>query len=467
MPEFLCLDVSRMIYQPGADSMKTEHSIFKLTLFPIAMLMVVLAIGALVNFNAQRLAEQQAALIEDSFITAKRAELSGYVDLAMSTIAPLYSAGRDDAAALEEAKAILRNISYGSDGYFFVYDLDGNNLVHPRQPELEGKNLGGMPAIRSLLNAARQGDGFQRYFWNKPSTRKEAEKLGYVVLLEKWGWMVGTGIYLDDVERTTQTVRGHVTGTLEKLMAIALAALLLVFVTGLMLNAREHRMAERQLKDMAQRIVTAQEEERARVSRELHEGLAGGLIAAKFKLELAEKKLSGDIEAVKRFLGDGLEKLIQAITEVRRISHGLRPAVLDNLGLSAAIDQLKTEFEERTGVRINLENTLADRRFNKQEELALYRIAQEALTNIERHTAATEVRVTLSHEPEGVSFVIVDNGRGFEIDDLNRTGGIGLRNMRERIEYLGGRFDIFSEAGCTSLMAILPGTAVRAPLKIR
>lgn len=439
--------------------MKAEHRIFKLTLFPIAMLMVVLTIGALVNFNARRLAEQQAALIEDSFIAAKRAELRGYIDLAMSSIASLYSASRDDAAALEEAKAILRNISYGSDGYFFVYDLDGNNLVHSRQPELEGKNLRGMPAIRSLLNAARQGDGFQRYSWNKPSTRKETEKMGYVVLLEKWGWMVGTGIYLDDVERTTQAMRGHVTGTLEKLMAIALAALLLVFVTGLILNAREHRMAEGRLKDMAQRIVTAQEEERTRVSRELHDGLAGELSAAKFKLELAESKLDGDMEAVKGFLNIGLEKLVRAMKEVRRISHGLRPVVLDTLGLSAAIDQLRAEFEERAGMRISLENTLADHRFNEREELTLYRIAQESLINIERHAAATEVCMALSREPEGVRFVIVDNGRGFDIDDLNRAGGIGLRNIRERVEYLGGAFNISSMPGCTSLTVVLPDTA--------
>lgn len=212
-------------------------------------------------------------------------------------------------------------------------------------------------------------------------------------------------------------------------------------------------------KDMAQRKVAAQEEVLARVSSELHEGLAGELIAAKYKFELAEKKLGGNIEATKRFLGDGLEKLIQAIKEVRRISHGLRPAVLDRLGLSAAIDQLKTEFEERTGVRINLENTLADHRFNEKEELTLYRIAQEALTNIEHHAAATEVRVMLSREPEGVRFVIADNGRGFDVGDLNRAGGVGLRNMRERVEYLNGRFDIFSEPGCTKLMAILPGTS--------
>lgn len=440
--------------------MKTEHSILKLTLFPIAMLMVVLAIGALVNLNARRLAEQQAVLIENGFIAAKRVELKNYIDLAMGSIAPLYSSGRDDAAVREQAKAILRNIDYGSDGYFFVYDIKGNNIVHPRQPELEGKNLGGMPAIRSLLNAVRQGDGFQRYFWKKPSTQKETEKLGYVVLLERWGWMVGTGIYLDDVEHTTQAVRGHVTGTLEKLMAIALVALLLVFVVGLILNAREHRMAEAQLKAMAQRIVTAQEEERHRVSRELHEGIAGQLlIGTKFKFELAEKKLGGDVEVVRGLLVDGLDRLVQAIAEVRRISHALRPGLLDNLGLSAAIDQLATEFEERTGVRVNLENTLGDYRFDEQEEVALYRIAQEALTNIERYAAATEVHITLCREPEGVRFTIADNGRGFDINQLKQTEGIGLRNMRERAEYFGGRFEICSEPGCTRLTATLPGVA--------
>lgn len=438
--------------------MKTEHRILKQAVFPLVMLMVVLAIGTLVNLSAHRLAEQQAMLIEDGFMAAKRTELQNYIDLAKSAIEPLYNSGRDDAATQEQAKAILRSIDYGNNGYFFVYDLHGNNLVHPRQPELEGNNLGGMPVIRSLLHVARHGDGFLRYLWRKPSTQQETEKLGYVVLLQRWGWMMGTGIYLDDVAQTTLAVRSHVTGTLEKLMAVTLAALLMVFLIGIILNTREHRIAEGELKTMAQRIVVSQEEERARVSRELHEGLAAPLCAAKWAFERAADSVSKDAERVNNHLRNGLDKLVQALKDVRRISHGLRPAALDKLGLSAAIDQLKAEFVEYTGIRVHTDITLGDYRFNEQEEVALYRIAQEALTNIERHATATQVRITLTRDPEGIKFIVADNGCGFDAYQLSQNPGIGLRNMRERVEYLNGFFELHSEPGCTRLTVRLPGT---------
>lgn len=438
--------------------MKAEHRILKQAVFPLAMLMVVLAIGALVNLSAHRLAQQQATLIEASFIAAKRAELENYVDLATSAIEPLYDSGLDEAAVQDRAKAVLRSIDYGDDGYFFVYDLHGNNLIHPRQPELEGTHLGGIPAVRSLLEVAQRGDGFLRYLWRKPSTQQDTEKLGYVVLLKRWGWMLGTGVYLDDVANTTNAVRSHVTGTLEKVMAGTLAALLIVFLIGTLLNTREHRLAEAELKTMAHRITLSQEEERARVSRELHEGLAAPLCAAKWAFECAADAVSKNSDRANTQLRNGLDKLVQALKDVRRISHGLRPAVLDKLGLSAAIDQLQTEFAERTQMHVHSDVTLGDYRFNEQEEVALYRIAQEALTNIERHATATEVRIMLSREPEGIQFLVADNGCGFDAKQTNRNGGIGLRNMRERVEYLNGSFELHSERGCTRLTIKLPGT---------
>lgn len=441
--------------------MKKERRILKVVAFPLVMLMIVIVIGVWVHVNARQLAERQAQLIEASFMAAKRAELRNYIDLAKSAIKPLYNSNSDfdDAVAQEKAKVILRNIDYGSDGYFFVYDLSGNNLVHPRQSELEGTNLGGIPAIRSLLHTAQQGDGFQRYVWSKPSTHQETEKLGYVVLLERWGWVLGTGIYLDDVAKTTHEVRRHITGTLDKLMAITLTALLSVFIVGLLLNAREHRLAERELKTMAQRIVASQEEERARVSRELHEGLAAPLISAKWKLELAEKTLGADGMGERESLRDGLDKVAQVINEVRRISHGLRPAALDKLGVAAAIDQLKMEFALRTGTRVHIENTLGKYRFNEHQEVALYRIAQEALTNIERHAAATDVHMILARRSTGVEFTIADNGRGFDTSQITPDSGIGLRNIKERVEYLNGRFEIVSAPGGSRLTVLLPGAS--------
>ncbi|WP_137939501.1 cache domain-containing protein [Chitinivorax sp. B] len=444
--------------------MNLKHKIVALTILPL--LLALGAIALLVWQRAERVAEQQAQLIEETFLASKRAELKHYVGLALSSIEPYYQSGRNDRNAQDQAKAVLRSLSYGNDGYFFVYDLAGNNLVHPRQPSLVGRNLWnltdqqGRHVIRSLVDAARRGDGYQRYGWEKPSTHQMTEKLGYVVLLERWGWVVGTGIYLDDVEHAMAEARERAADNVQKTLfglgAVALVAVLIVFGAGLALNVSEQRLADDKLKALAQRIVTLQEEERARVARDLHDGISQVLVSTKFQFELAQYKVEhGGIGAVED-LHKGIEGLSDAIGEVRRISHDLRSSILDTLGLSAAIAQLANEFELRNWVAVNFNNKLADFVVPDHEAIALFRIAQEALTNTERHAEASEVQIELSREPTLVRLAITDNGGGFDTSHIDRGGGIGLRNIRERVEHLGGQFQLSSVPGRTRLEVCLP-----------
>lgn len=120
-------------------------------------------------------------------------------------------------AAQSEVKRILHSLTFGEDGYFFVYDGEGVNLVHPAQPELVGQPLitlrdgAGDLVIASLLNVAKQGGGYHRYTWRKPSLGDEEDKLGYVVELPKWGWILGTGLYVDDIAKEISRVRQQVT----------------------------------------------------------------------------------------------------------------------------------------------------------------------------------------------------------------------------------------------------------------
>jgi two-component system NarL family sensor kinase len=368
---------------------------------------------------------------------------------------------------MEAAKSILQTMNYGHDGYFFVYDLAGNNLVHPRQPELVGRNLWdltdpqGRRVIQSLLDAAKQGDGYQRYAWEKPSTHKMTEKLGYVVILERWGWMLGTGIYLDDVEHTLRTVHDHAANALQKLAGLALAAILVVSIFGLAASMKEHRLSEISLKSIAQRIVTTQEEERTRVARELHDGISQVLVSTKFQFELVRHKLEKREDHVTEELNKGIVGLSQAIGEVRRISHDLHPSILDTVGLSAAILQLTAEFERRTGIHVSNPNVVDGLVLSEREALAFFRTAQEALTNIERHAAATTATLSLVREPPLIRLIITDNGHGFDVNKIDRERGIGLRNIRGRIEHLGGQFELSSQSGCTRLAVGLPNTTVK------
>jgi len=449
--------------------MQLRHKIAALSILPL--LLAVAVVCALVIVQNQRLGEQQAQLIEASILASKQAELKHYVEMATSIIAPLYDSGLDDEETKQKVLAALSRFSFGSDGYFFVYDQNGRNLMHPRQPELVGQNLwdmtdpNGLPVIQALMQSAKSGEGFQRYTWQKPSSGQFAAKLAYVVMLDRWGWMLGTGLYLEDVDQAILKVHEEVSGgihtTMLAITGVALVAVLLVFASGLTLNVSERRLADRKLQALTQRIVSLQEEERSRVSRELHDGISQLLVSIKFQFELASHQLASGNPKALETLDLGTERLAGAIGEVRRISHDLHPSLLDTLGLSAAVGQLVAEFEQRSGLKMLYSNGLSGGDPDDSVAVALFRVLQEALTNIERHAAARSVRISLEGDDASVRLRVRDDGVGFNPRQLDNIGGggIGLRNIRERVEHFGGRFSLLSAAGGTELDVTLPARA--------
>lgn len=449
--------------------MQLKHKIAALSILPL--LLAVAVVCVLVFVQNQRLGEQQAQLIEASILASKQAELKNYVEMATSIIAPLYDSGLDDDNTKQKVLAALSRFSFGADGYFFVYDRSGRNLMHPRQSELVGQDLwnmtdpNGLPVIQALMHSAESGEGFQRYAWQKPSTGQFAAKLAYVVMLDRWGWMLGTGLYLEDVDQAILQVREEVSSgihtTMLAIAGVALVAVLLVFASGLTLNVSERRLADRKLQVLTQRIVSLQEEERSRVSRELHDGISQLLVSIKFQFELASHEFASGNPGALGTLERGTERLAGAIGEVRRISHDLHPSLLDTLGLSAAIGQLVAEFEQRSGLKMLYSNGLGAGDPDDSVAVALFRVLQEALTNIERHAAAQSVHISLDGDYASVRLRVRDDGVGFNPRRLDsiKGGGIGLRNIRERVEHFGGRFSLLSAAGGTELDVTLPARA--------
>ncbi|NVZ24314.1 cache domain-containing protein [Pseudomonas gingeri] len=446
--------------------MQLKHKIVALGILPLVLAIAVIC-GLVISLNRQ-LGDQQAQLIEDSILASKRAELKNYVAMAQSLIAPMYDNGKGDAKAQQQVLEELRKLSFGINGYFFVYDHEGRSLMHARQSELVGQYLWdmkdphGLPVIQALLKSAESGEGFQRYAWNKPSSGQVTDKLAYVVMLDRWGWMLGTGIYLEDVERATQQARDEVAQgirtTMLAIAAVALVAVLIVFAGGMTLNVSEHRLADKKLQRLTQRIVSLQEEERSRVSRELHDGISQLLVSIKFKFELASHVLDRQEHAKGLgILKEATERLGEAIGEVRSLSHDLRSSLLDTLGLSAAIGQLAAEFEQRSGLRVNYNDNEFDCHLVDGAAVSLFRIVQEGLTNIERHAQAKNVSITLHGSEESIRLTMVDDGVGFNVAQVERSqAGIGLRNMRERVEHFGGRFDLVSVPGRSELDVLLP-----------
>jgi two-component system NarL family sensor kinase len=437
----------------------------KVILLAVAPLVVALCVIALfVRQQAITLAQQQRATIEAAYLASKEAELHHYVEMAAHAISRQLLSGRTDSATLEEAKRILGDLSFGDDGYFFIYDMQGNNLMHPRQPELVGRNLwslrdsAGAATIQHLIARARAGGGLERYTWVKPSTNRPAPKLGYVVPIDQWGWMMGTGIYLDDVEAALAKVdvqqSRNIESTLWWIALLAIVSAASVGSVGLVLNIRESRVADAKLKVLAQRVVDSQEQERARLSRDLHDGISQSLVSIKLQLEAATIRLDGDA-GQRSAAAATVERSAAAITsvlgEVRRISHDLRPALLDDLGLAAALAHLVQEG----GAGVQFSSDGVDERLPAELATVLFRIAQEGLANSARHARARHTSVRLAQIGMALVLTISDDGIGFDPDDmaLHPHRGIGLRNMSERMDAIGGTMEIVSNAAGTTLRA--------------
>ena len=447
--------------------MKLRQKVIFLAIVPLVLALCAIALA--VRHQAITLAMQQRATIEQAYLASKEVELKHYVVLAAHSIAHLYESGRNDAAAQNEAKRILSTLSFGDDGYFFVYDMQGNSLMHPRQPELVGRNLwgvtdeaGSLTIQRLIERAGNAGGGFERYSWVKPSSGKPAPKLGYVIALPRWGWMIGTGIYLDDVERALAKVDTHQRGNIQSTMLwiafIATLAALAVGSSGVALNISESRVADAKLKVLAQRVVESQEEERARLSRDLHDGISQWLVSIKLQIEAGIIRLSGKPEQQQAALAvfeHTAEQLNKVMGEVRRISHNLRPAILDDLGLAAALAHLAEEFAQSCGLPVSFTAEGGTEDLSDVANTVLFRIAQEALTNIERHAGASRIDIGLAGHARGVTLRIVDDGHGFDADGIadHPQRGIGLRNMMERMDAIGGRFEISSSDAGTVVLA--------------
>ena len=443
----------------------------KFLLLAILPLLVSLGLIALAMRQQQQdLSRRERQLVETAYMAAKQTELLNHVGLARSLLAPLYDTRRDDAQTLAEALRLLSTMDYGIDGYFFVFDTGGRNLLHPRQPELQNQDLWdlkdaqGVPLIRELIARAHEGGGFVQYLWQKPSTRTLTPKLAYAISLPRWNMVIGTGLYLDDIQGTLtqidRQVDENVASTMLWIAGIALFGVVLIGGSGMVLNFSEAKVADAKLRNLARQVVKSQEDERAHLSRELHDSTSQTLVSIKLLLESAASQLGR--EATPPALLRAVQRLGDALHEVRRISHRLRPAELDTLGLPAALDDLAEEFNQHGRVRIALRlwgqaDTLPD-----EVNTVLFRVVQESLTNIEKHSKARRVQVRLIFHAGGLRLRIVDDGIGFDVPAIrvDPRRGIGMRNMRERVESIGGEFSIESRPGRTAVLADLTAAAI-------
>jgi len=255
---------------------------------------------------------------------------------------------------------------------------------------------------------------------------------------------------------------------------LAVAVLMVAFILALSmfsihyqlltaeLDAREQaertvRDSERSLRSLTGRLLRLQDEERRRFSRELHDSLGQYLAGAKMNLGMFSNAHPGD-----RLLSEAIQLLDQSIAETRTISHLLHPPLLDEAGFSSAATWYLEGFAQRSGIEVKMDLPDDIGRLPKPIELGLFRVLQESLTNIHRHSGSARAEISLQLFPDKVILQVRDYGKGIAqelLENFRAKGtnfGVGLAGMRERLRELGGRLDIQSGAPGTLISVTMP-----------
>jgi signal transduction histidine kinase len=286
---------------------------------------------------------------------------------------------------------------------------------------------------------------------------------------------------VSEVTSTMQQMRGEEQRLLDvrvkaskRLFVLAVVVLMIAFILALLmfsihyqlltgeLDAREQaertvRDSEKSLRSLTGRLLQLQDEERRRFSRELHDSLGQYLAGVKMNLDMFSNSQPAD-----RLLSEAIQLLDQSIAETRTISHLLHPPLLDEAGFSSAAKWYLDGFAQRSGIAVKMDLPDDVDRLPKAIELALFRVLQESLTNIHRHSGSSKAEVALKLSPDRVILEVRDFGKGIPQDLLKNfqakgtNFGVGLAGMRERLRELGGQLDIQSRASGTLVSVTMP-----------
>ncbi len=222
----------------------------------------------------------------------------------------------------------------------------------------------------------------------------------------------------------------------------------------------ELRESQMRFRALVERVEHVREDERTRIAREIHDELGQIMTALKMELAWVRSQLLHDQPQVIARIDQMSAKIDDSVRTVRRIAHELRPAVLDTLGLPAAVEGLAIEFSRRVGIRCGVSVTPEPLEISALAENGLFRIAQELLTNVGRHSGASRVDVKLHRQAEDVVLEVADNGRGVR-EEVREHDSLGMLGIRERVAQLGGRLSVGSlnDSGGTRIAVTIPRSA--------
>lgn len=224
------------------------------------------------------------------------------------------------------------------------------------------------------------------------------------------------------------------------------------------------RQMQEELRKRSRQLLTIQEEERRKISRELHDVISQTLTGINVRLASLKEESNVNVARLQEKITSTQELVEKSLDIVHRFASELRPTMLDDLGLIPALKSFMKGFIEDTGIRVNLKVFAGIEKSSSTVRTVLYRVAQEALTNVARHAKASHAKVSIQSLHEGIHMEITDNGQGFDVDSLacaSKQDRLGLLGMRERVEMIGGSFCVESAPGrpTTVRVEIPPDTA--------
>lgn len=222
-------------------NLRIKHKILLLTVVPLTITLI--ALMAISISQIRELGEKELGQIKQTMMASKKEALRNYISIAKTAIQPIISSDEPDYIVRDKVDQVLRSIRYGKDnGYIFAIDYDGVTRIQPVKESLEGTNTiglkdeNGVHFIKELITAARSGNGYVEYQWKKPSTGESAPKLTYAVDLKSFGWVLGTGFYIDDIDLAIANKKSELDEKIEMTIILSLAVGLVILTIIILVN---------------------------------------------------------------------------------------------------------------------------------------------------------------------------------------------------------------------------------------
>jgi signal transduction histidine kinase len=228
-------------------------------------------------------------------------------------------------------------------------------------------------------------------------------------------------------------------------------------VDALRLGEEKLVQSHRQVRALAARLITAQESERRRISLQLHDDLSQNIATLGLSISRLKLKLPASREQIVAELNKLGQHIKDLTSQIRRLSHQLHPAVLEHLGLVAALESLVAEFGDEAQIAVSFSSRMRSVKLPFDMSVCLYRVTLEALRNVSKHSGAGSATVSLAEDDDSLTLEVSDPGRGFDIERARLGSGLGLVSAEERVKLVGGNFEVSSkpESG-TTLVARIP-----------